>query len=98
MLGALEGPACLCALDGAILAANGAWREALGPGRRPPAHWNLYPAFSAARTLGRGETAARLGDVNQTVTVAKVAERLFLVRTHAAAAPPLPKQPSRPPP
>jgi len=88
MLGALEGPSCLCALDGAILAANGAWREALGPSRRPPADWRLYPAFTAARTLGRGEAAVRLGDAPHTVTVAKVGERRFLVRAQAAAVAP----------
>jgi two-component system cell cycle sensor histidine kinase/response regulator CckA len=85
LLEALDAPACLVALDGAILAANDSWRKSCGPARRPPAAWDLYAAYNAARTEGRGE--ARLTD-GRRVAVARVGERQFLVRLEAPAADP----------
>ena len=52
MLEALDGAACLAALDGSVLAANSRWRDEFGAGRRTPA--TLHSAFKAARDNGQG--------------------------------------------
>ncbi|HEY2481794.1 MAG TPA: histidine kinase dimerization/phospho-acceptor domain-containing protein, partial [Caulobacteraceae bacterium] len=81
LLEALDEPACLAGLDGAIVAANAPWREALGPARRLPAEWNLYLAFNRARDEGRAEVAAPMDE--RRATIATAGERLFLVRLQA---------------
>ncbi|HEY2179857.1 MAG TPA: ATP-binding protein [Caulobacteraceae bacterium] len=87
-LEALDGPACLVRLDGAIEASNAAWRAAIGPGRRLPPAWNLYGALKEARAGGRGLASAPAGEI----AVSRLDLGLFLVRveapSHAAQARP----------
>ena len=86
LLEALHEPACLARLDGAIVGANAAWREALGPARRLPAEWNLYLALGRARAEGWAEVPAPADE--RRATIAMAGERLFLVRLEAT--PPAP--------
>src|SRR5258708_33863236 len=78
LLEALHEPAGRAGLDGAILAANGAWREALGRARRLPAEWNLYLALGRARAEGRAEVPVPADE--RRATIAMAGERLFLGR------------------
>ena len=84
ILEALEGPACLAAVDGSILAANpvcggdnSALRDAC-PLRGIP-----FAALNTARANGRGEATIRLGEATHGVLVTGAGERMFLVRVTA---------------
>jgi two-component system cell cycle sensor histidine kinase/response regulator CckA len=83
-LEAVDGPACLVGLDGAIKQSNAAWRAAIGPGRRLPAAWNLYAAFNDARNGGRGKAAAQVAGEAREVTANRLAADRFLVRLEPA--------------
>jgi two-component system cell cycle sensor histidine kinase/response regulator CckA len=88
---ALSEPACVAAADGRVIAANPAWREAMGQGPRLPkggaSAASVFSAMSAAR---RGEVARaslKVGGSEHQALVAPLAPRRFLVRlTDAAAA------------
>jgi two-component system cell cycle sensor histidine kinase/response regulator CckA len=85
LLEALDGAACLAALDGSVLAANRRWRDEIGKGRRAPG--GLHGAFRAAREGGPG---AETCDGRRFVVTA-AGEGMFLVRAlgeEAASAPP----------
>lgn len=87
---ALSEPAAVCALDGAIEAANGAWREVVGPARRlPRAAGDLFAALLAARVGGRGQGALPCRQGDRLVEAARLgADHLLLrVRTPAEAPP-----------
>lgn len=88
---ALTEPACVAAADGRVVAANAAWREAMGASPRLPkggsSAASVFSALSAAR---RGEVARASLKANggeHQALVAPLAPRRFLVRlTDAAAA------------
>ena len=85
LLEALDGAACLAALDGSILAANRRWRDEIGKGRRAPG--GLHGAFKAARDIGAGEGTCD----GRRFVVSAAGEGMFLVRAlgeEAASAPP----------
>jgi len=91
VLEALEGPAALCGLDGAILAANSAWKARVGEARRlPSAAGGLFAAFTAARRDGIGRGSLRLGAVEEPVSVAAAGPEHFLLRLAAPASAPTP--------
>ncbi len=83
-LQALDEPAAVAGPDGRLLAANAAWREAMGPADRLPkagaAGVSLFGALAAARRgeLGRAVLKAR-GEDHQAL-VSPLAVRRFLVR------------------
>ncbi len=91
VLEALEGPAALCGLDGAILAANSAWKVRVGEARRlPSAAGGLFAAFTTARREGVGRGTLRLGAVEEAVSVAAAGPEHFLLRLAAPAGAPTP--------
>ncbi|HXV00492.1 MAG TPA: ATP-binding protein [Caulobacteraceae bacterium] len=83
-LEAFDAPACLAGLDGAIKATNPAWRASIGVGGRLPADWNLYGAFNAARTAGRGVAAAHVAGAERKVLASRLTQDLLLVRVEDA--------------
>jgi two-component system cell cycle sensor histidine kinase/response regulator CckA len=88
LIDALPGPAALVAADGAIAAANGAWRDRLGAGRRLPRPAGaLFAAFLQARRDGQGEGALGQGGVEHRAWVSAVGPRRFLVRLDPLPAP-----------
>jgi two-component system cell cycle sensor histidine kinase/response regulator CckA len=74
LLEALDGAACLAAVDGSVLVANQQWKAEVGSGRRTPE--GLHGAFKAARNGDRG--VDRVGDRRFCVSLA--GEGLFLIR------------------
>jgi two-component system cell cycle sensor histidine kinase/response regulator CckA len=80
MLEALASPAALATIDGAIIAANEAWRREGLARRRVPADWDLFAAFNAARAGGRGEGRVSRGGGEWLATVASAGAAGFLVR------------------
>jgi two-component system cell cycle sensor histidine kinase/response regulator CckA len=85
LLEALDGAACLAALDGSVLAANRRWRDEIGKGRRAPG--GLHGAFKAARDAGSGGETCD----GRRFAVTAAGEEMFLVRAlgeEAASAPP----------
>ena len=77
LVASLGEPACVAKADGRIVAANPAWREAIGGGSRlPKSGSNLYAALVAAKRAGKGEAEWR----GRTLCVARVAGGLLLVR------------------
>ncbi len=101
VLGALAEPAALCAIDGAVVAANEAWREALGRRWRATRTGDgLFTAFREARRSGRGEGRLSLdGGRSRAATITRAGETRFLLRLapEAAAAAPAPDGASPPP-
>jgi two-component system, cell cycle sensor histidine kinase and response regulator CckA len=88
-IAALAEPAAVAAPDGRIVAANPAWREAMGPAPRLPkggtSAASLFAALSAAR---RGEVARaniKAGGAEHQALVAPLAPRRFLVRLTGAS-------------
>ncbi len=103
LIDALPEPAALVAADGAILAANAAWRDGPGPGPRLPKQpaGGLFAAFAQARREGRGEGVLRHGEAERPASVAAVEPGRFLVRlgqppAPSAPAPRLPEAVGRP--
>jgi two-component system cell cycle sensor histidine kinase/response regulator CckA len=87
ILEALDTPAALCALDGLVVRANGAWRAVAGQSPHALARCEgLFPAFRAARRAGRGRGLARLGGLERLTEIARVGEDRFLVRLPSAPA------------
>jgi two-component system, cell cycle sensor histidine kinase and response regulator CckA len=86
LLGALPEPAAVCEVDGGVVLANPAWREAFGLGRgglgAGPA-W--FKAFRAARSAGRTEAALPIGGAERTAAIACLGAERFLVRLPARA-------------
>ena len=97
LLGALGEPAAICAVDGAILAANPAWREIVGPARRlPRSGGGLFEAFLRARGGGQGEAVLRCGKAERAVGVSRLGADHFLLRVSAAKIePPAARRPSK---
>ena len=84
LLDALDGPAALCCLDGAIVVANGAWTAQMGRARRlPSAGGGLFAAFNAARRGEPGEGLICAGADEAHASVAAVGPGHFLVRLAA---------------
>ena len=80
ILEALDEPLCVTGVDGAVIAANPAWRSLVGEAPVLPHAWNLYGAFTAARREGRGEGEAMIGEERRPVQVARMAADRFLLR------------------
>jgi two-component system cell cycle sensor histidine kinase/response regulator CckA len=81
LLEALEEPAALCEIDGAVVQANHAWLETLGPGRHAaPGGPAWFAMFRAARATGRGEAVAPLGESERAAVVTALGDDRFLVR------------------
>jgi two-component system cell cycle sensor histidine kinase/response regulator CckA len=86
-LEALDEPAALCELDGQIVLANRGWAKAFGAWQRSPLGgpaW--FPAFRAARTMGRGESVLNTKEGERDVVVAAMGAERFLVRALAPSA------------
>ena len=85
---ALDEPAAICVTDGLILAANAAWREAVGSARRLPKNGGgLFAALSDARKGGRGEGRMRAGKAERQATITLMGpDRLLLRLVDAPAA------------
>ncbi|MEO8811925.1 MAG: histidine kinase dimerization/phospho-acceptor domain-containing protein, partial [Caulobacteraceae bacterium] len=80
--------AAVCAVDGRMEAANGAWRAAFGEGPRLPrgAGGGLFAALVAGRRTGRAEGVLEIGAVRSAIAVAALpGERFFLRRLGATA-------------
>ncbi len=91
LIGALPEAAALVAADGAILAANGAWRDALGAGQRlPKPAGGLFAAFARARREGRGEGVLRHDETERSASVAAIGAGRFLVRLGQPPGPSMP--------
>jgi len=102
LVASLSEAACVAKSDARIIAANAAWREAVGAGSRlPKSGGGLYAALLDAKRTGRGEAEWR----ERTLRVTKVAGGLLLVRALEPAAargltdpvPPTPPAPMAPP-
>jgi len=89
ILEALSEPAALCAMDGAVLCSNGAWRSEFGPGRRPSLLSGLFGAFNDARREGQGQAVVLGGDRKLTMTVVLVGAEHFILRMTPLAPPAL---------
>jgi two-component system cell cycle sensor histidine kinase/response regulator CckA len=93
LVGALEEPAAIAAVDGRIRSANPAWLEAVGPGRRLPrsssAAPGLFEALTEARRGRIGRAALKAGGQERPAVVSSAGARRFLVRLAPAAAPTL---------
>jgi len=87
-LAALDEPAAMCGIDGAVLAANEAWRALCGASRKLPAGVGMFGAFNDARREGRGAAALRVGAGERPVTIASLGAQRFLLRLAAPAAEP----------
>ncbi len=85
VLEALDEPLCVTGLDGAVIAANAAWRSLVGEAATPPRAWNLYAAFTAARREGRGEGEVMIGEERRPVQVVRLAGERFLLRLNSVA-------------
>ena len=78
---ALDEPAAICVTDGLILAANTAWREAVGSGRRLPKNGGgLFAALSDARSVGRGEGRIRAGKTERQAVITLMGPDRLLLR------------------
>ena len=91
VLDALDEPAALCAVDGAVLASNEAWRSDFGPVRRPPAICGLFAVFSDARREGRAQGVVAAAQDQRVVTIASVGAAHFIVRIERDPAQSMPK-------
>jgi two-component system cell cycle sensor histidine kinase/response regulator CckA len=81
LIDAFPQAAALVSADGAIVAANGAWRARLGAGRRLPRPAGaLFAAFLQARRSGQGEGVLSQGGVEHRARVGAVGPHRFLVR------------------
>jgi two-component system, cell cycle sensor histidine kinase and response regulator CckA len=81
LIDALPQPAAVVAGDGRVTAANGAWRDCLGAGRRlPKPAGALFAAFLKARRGGQGEGVLSLGGVEHRACVSSAGPHRFLVR------------------
>ena len=87
LLEALDEPAALCEVDGAVVLANRAWDEVLGPRSRSPRVGPAWlGAFRAARAEGRGEGTVPVGEGERAAVVVALGADRFLVRLPAAPA------------
>ncbi len=93
LVGALEEPAAIAAVDGRIRSANPAWLETVGPGSRLPRSSNAAPGLFEALTEARrgriGRAALKAGGQERPAVVSSAGARRFLVRLAPAAAPTL---------
>jgi two-component system cell cycle sensor histidine kinase/response regulator CckA len=93
LVGALEEPAAIAAVDGRIRSANPAWLETVGPASRLPRSSNAAPGLFEALTEARrgriGRAALKAGGQERPAVVSSAGARRFLVRLAPAAAPTL---------
>ncbi|AWM77795.1 cell cycle histidine kinase CckA [Phenylobacterium parvum] len=93
LVGALEEPAAIAAVDGRIRSANPAWLETVGPGSRLPrsssAAPGLFEALTEARRGRIGRAALKSGGQERPAVVSSAGARRFLVRLAPATAPTL---------
>ena len=93
LVGALEEPAAIAAVDGRIRSANPAWLETVGPGSRLPRSSNAAPGLFEALTEARrgriGRAALKAGGQERPAVVSSAGARRFLVRLAPAATPAL---------
>ncbi|HZZ35977.1 MAG TPA: ATP-binding protein, partial [Caulobacteraceae bacterium] len=81
---ALDEPAAISAADGLILAANAAWREAVGSGRRlPKTGGGIFAALSEARRGRLGTGRIRCGKVDRPLVASRLNGDCFLLRVVA---------------
>ncbi|HLZ82890.1 MAG TPA: ATP-binding protein [Caulobacteraceae bacterium] len=81
LLEALDEPAAICELDGAVVLANRMWAKALGSARRPlPGGAAAFAAFRTARATGRGEGVLPVGEGGRAAVIAAFGVERFLVR------------------
>ena len=93
-LDALAEPAAVCSLDGAIRAANQAWREIVGPARRlPRPEGDLFAAFLSARSGGHGKGALPCREGVRAVDIARLGDAHFLLRVCEAGVGTAPAEP-----
>ena len=88
LLEALDEPAAVCEVDGAVLFANHAWRDTLGAARQALCGGpGWFAAFRTARATGRGDAVLPAGEGERPVVVAALGAERFLARLPAAPDP-----------
>ncbi len=83
IVGALAEPAAIAGFDGHLLAANPAWKDAGGSGKRLPAGDEapaLFTALREAKSQGTGRALVRLGGFDFEMVASRLGDDLVLVR------------------